>query len=177
MRHQLSQGPHGTLCDVTSVTSCLCVPDLPFSHPPAPHIVLLCFLKFQVVFDPKLVLQAHLQDLSWSFQAQRAGCRCTPGLGPDAFCVWGCSGDQVPSFCRFCPPPVNTPAPRAPEEKGTPSAHILLGLGRLGWRPLGGKASSPSHLGAVSGMCQPRHLPPRELHTRCMKHKSLKKGV
>ena len=46
---------------------------------------------------------------------------------------------------------------------------LALGLGRLGWRPLGSKASSPSHPGAASGMCQPRHLLSQEFHTRCMK--------
>lgn len=131
MRHQLSRGPRGTLCDVTVVTSRLCVPDLHFSHPPAPHIVLLCFLKFQLVFDPKLVLQAHLQDLSWSFQAQRAGCRCTPGLGLDALCVWGTLGTKHLHSTDSAPRLLAPQPRRAPEEKGTPVLTFSWDLG--GW--------------------------------------------
>ena len=135
---------------MTFVTSRLCVPDLHFSHPPAPHIVLLCFLKFQLVFDPKLVLQAHLQDLSWPFQAQRVGVLLASGRMPSVF--GGTLGTKHLHSTDSAPHLLAPQPRRGPEEKGTP---VLI----FSW-DLGGWAGGP---------WEARPHPPatRALHQEC----------
>lgn len=75
----------------------------------------------------------------------RAGCLLCLGVlwGPSTFIL------------QILFPPVSTPVPQDTREKGTPVLSFSWDLGGWAGRPLGSKASSPSHPGAAQECASP----------------------